>query len=278
VVHTTEGSTVKGAIDVLRSNSDGANWVIGEGRIIQGRPIGAQGASLRQHNDVGQQVECVGHAKEKLHRLTADTWEPLIALTAFLHEEFGMPLRRPEGWADDCSDITTILATNNTRRLSRKALGFRGLLGHLDIPDQAKTWHWDPGALDYTALIDEAGGGMQLSDKIKIAEDEELTIAQVFRRLIQATERERERDAAERERAKARAAAERERDAAERARNQALLSEVAALQTSIPDPAAFAEAVSMLIHDRLQPQPTPEPGDAAIDLTQPDAAPVGTSR
>jgi hypothetical protein len=248
VVHTTEGHTLGDALAVMTANFDGVNWLVGEDRILQGRPIGAQGGGLRDNggewhpNSVGQQVECVGFSKQHVYQLPDSTWWPLVALVGFLHSEHGVPLRRPEGWADDCSDITTILATDNTRRQSRKAVGFHGLLGHIDIPDQAETWHWDPGALDYIALIDQAGDDMQLSDKVTISRDppEEMTVEQVLARLIQASR------------------TERERDAAERARNGALLHEVERLRAHTPDAAGFAEAVSKLLHARLG--PTPEPG------------------
>ena len=172
VVHTTEGPTLSGGVNTLLKKFSAPHFVVGEDRIVQMRPLNAQGASLADKgsddfhaNSVGWQIESVGFSKKKLHRLTPSTWKPLVAVCTFLHQEFGVPLVRPEGWLEDCSDITTILATNNTRRKSRGAIGFHGFLGHLDMPDQGDNWHWDPGAFQYTALFEEVSGDMPQFDE-----------------------------------------------------------------------------------------------------------------
>ena len=157
IIHTTEGTTVDGAWNTLNSRFSAPHFIAGEGRIVQMRPLWAEGATVHDHNNLGWQVECVGFSKQFQHKLTLPSWRPLVALTRFMAQEKNVPLRRPDGWKDDCSDINTALATDNTRRKSRKALFFSGLLGHIDIPDQAPTWHWDPGCLDYSALIEEVG-------------------------------------------------------------------------------------------------------------------------
>jgi hypothetical protein len=159
IVHTTQGSTVDGAWNTLNSKGAAPHFIVGENRIVQCRPLTAEAATVHNHNNQGWQVECVGYSKATIHKLTPSSWLPLVALAAWFHEERAVPLQRPAGWFDNCSDITTTLASNNTRRLSGKALGFRGFLGHLDIPDQAPTWHWDPGALNYTALFAEIQTG-----------------------------------------------------------------------------------------------------------------------
>jgi hypothetical protein len=157
IVHTTEGSSVDGAVFTLRSRFSAPHFVVGEGRIVQMRPLWAEAATVRTWNDRYIQVECVGHASLKLHRLTEGTWKPLVALARFVHEELGIPLRRPNGWSDQLAGGTW--ANNNPRRQSRIALEFHGLVGHIEIPDQDPTWHWDPGSLDYSALIAEAKAG-----------------------------------------------------------------------------------------------------------------------
>jgi N-acetylmuramoyl-L-alanine amidase len=160
VLHTTEGSTVSGAVATLRSNSDAPHFVVGEDRIVQMRPLTAQAATLRDNggdfhpNSVGWQVESVGFAKQTPHRLTPATLRPLVAVAAFALEELGVPLLRPDGWRDDLKDITTIMATDNTRRKSRKAATFKGWVMHLEIPEQQDTWHWDAGAFDFAAFFE----------------------------------------------------------------------------------------------------------------------------
>lgn len=164
VLHTTEGTSIENAWNTLNANRSAPHFLVGEGRIIQMRPLDVQAATLRDNgggwhpNEVGWQVECVGMSLGIVNKLTPATWKPLVALTAFVHETLGIPLRRPEGWRDDLSDIKTMIATNNTRRQTRLAVTFNGLLHHLEIPDQDPTWHWDCGALNNTALIAEAEG------------------------------------------------------------------------------------------------------------------------
>ena len=153
-VHTTEGYTVDGAVTTLRKNFSCPHFVVGENSIVQMRPVWAQGATLRSHNDRFIQVECVGKSALSLHTLTDATWRPLVALTKWVHETQKVPLVRPDGWTDLLPAGTW--AINTPRRQSRKALSIRGVFGHVDIPDQDPTWHWDPGSLNYTLLFEQA--------------------------------------------------------------------------------------------------------------------------
>jgi hypothetical protein len=155
IIHTTEGSTVAGALSTLGANFTGPHFVVGENRIVQTRPLDGEAATVHDHNDIGWQVECVGSAKLAEHRLTPSTWEPLVELVRWVGEQ-GVPLKRPDGWDDQLPPGTW--ANNNPRRQSRKALSFRGLVGHIEIPDQDPSWHWDPGSLDYSELIAQATG------------------------------------------------------------------------------------------------------------------------
>ena len=155
-IHTTEGSTVDGAWVTLNGKSAAPHFIIGEGRIVQCRPLDVQAATVHDHNDRFIQVECVGHADIELHRLSPATWEPLVALTSYVHLTHGVPLHRPDGWTDQLPS-GEVWAANNSRRRSGKALTERGVYGHLEVPDQDPTWHWDPGSLDYTELFRRAG-------------------------------------------------------------------------------------------------------------------------
>ena len=153
-IHTTEGSTVNGAWYTLNQKGAAPHFIIGENRIVQTRPLNVQGATLRAHNERFIQVECVGHAQLGLHRLTPESWNPLVALTGFVHESIGVPLTRPAAWTDALGPGPW--AIDNARRKQGYALTKRGVFGHIDVPDQGPTWHWDPGSLDYTALFAEA--------------------------------------------------------------------------------------------------------------------------
>src|ERR1700689_3108959 len=52
VLHTTEGSTVAGALATLGQNVDPSHFVVGQGRIIQLRPVNAQAAALHDPMNV----------------------------------------------------------------------------------------------------------------------------------------------------------------------------------------------------------------------------------
>lgn len=154
-IHTTEGSSVDGAWMTLNSKSAAPHFIIGEGRIVQCRPLDKQAATIHDHNDRFIQIECVGHAQREVHRLTPQTWEPLIAAVRYLKQVHGIPMARPPSWPDQLGP--GIWAANNPRRQTELALTMRGVFGHVDVPDQDPTWHWDPGSLDYTELFRRVG-------------------------------------------------------------------------------------------------------------------------
>src|SRR5215210_5170029 len=72
VLHTTEGSTVKGAWNTLSQKSVAPHFIAGEGKIVQCRPLNVQGSALRSgsantanvHAQI--QIEMVGMSQEKL--------------------------------------------------------------------------------------------------------------------------------------------------------------------------------------------------------------------
>lgn len=154
-IHTTEGPTYADAIGTIKSTGYAPHFTIGDGRIAQMRALSQQGAALRAHNDRFIQVECVGFSSLAVYNLTPGTWEPLVALTRFLHDTLRIPLYRPPTWPDLLGSFP---ASNNSRRQDGYALTRRGVYGHVDIPDQSPTWHWDPGSLNYTALFEAVQG------------------------------------------------------------------------------------------------------------------------
>jgi hypothetical protein len=179
VVHTTEGSSVAGAIATLAANFDGPHFVVGEDRIIQGRPIGVQGASVHMPENQFPviQVECVGFSQRNLwlfddwanhtfinnaHKRVpipiprGSTLKPLAALIAWAVKNLGVPLQRPSAnWRDDLSDIHGDPATNNNRRTSGVWPKVKGIYGHVEVANQQPSNHWDPGALNYTVLFQQ---------------------------------------------------------------------------------------------------------------------------
>lgn len=188
VIHTTEGSTVEGALAVLQARFDGPHFVVGGDRIIQGRPLFVQGSALRQNP--GQpltnaraeiQIECVGFSQTKLwmfddwaqhvfpinpntkkpvvsaKSFKGSTLKPLVALLAWLTKNTEIPLQRPSpDWKNDLSDCPLPWAVaNNHRRLSKVwDSNATGWFGHIEVQHQEVSNHFDPGALDYNKLFD----------------------------------------------------------------------------------------------------------------------------
>jgi hypothetical protein len=162
VLHTTEGSSVKGAVAALTMAHSAPHFVVGENRIIQTRPIGVQGAAL--HDPANRrayvQIEIVAFSKQTLWLPDASSLKPLIALVAFAKKEFGIPLSIPLNWADDCNDLKgTIWASNNKRRQTAAAGAWEtesGWWQHMEVPLQGPSWHWDCGAMQRSSVLASA--------------------------------------------------------------------------------------------------------------------------
>lgn len=169
-IHTTEGSTLDGALGTIDGTGYAPHFTVGEDRIVQQRALSTTGSALRSHNDHFVQVECVGFSKENVHELTLPTWRPLVLLSRWVHTELHIPLYRP--WGDQLPPGS---ASNNPRRRQGYALTRRGFYGHVDVPDQAPTWHWDPGSLAYKALFKQIrdGGDDMTEEQLQRLKDTE---------------------------------------------------------------------------------------------------------
>jgi hypothetical protein len=157
--HTTEGSTIAGALATLGHNGDPSTIVIGEGRIIQLRPLTAQAAALHDPmNAHAFQIEICGFSKTTPWLPDDDTVNALAAITAYLSQNFNVPLVAPYDWPDDCSDMPMPWAANNKRRNQAQDAypDPQGVWMHLEIPNQGPTWHWDAGALQRSVILEKA--------------------------------------------------------------------------------------------------------------------------
>lgn len=153
--HTTEGSSVDGAVSTLRSNFSCPHFVVGPDRIVQMRPLWAEAATVRGDNSRAWQVEVVGFSKQGPWQHDAGTRRAVVALLRYFRDRLNVPLARPDGWRDDCSDIDGVWATEgNSRRRSNRAPGFAGHVMHLEWPENT---HWDQGAVTWSPLLTEAG-------------------------------------------------------------------------------------------------------------------------
>lgn len=171
VLHTTEGSTLAGALSTFAASpNNSSHFVVGQGRIVQLRPLNAQGGALRANsphnpNDGAIQIENVGFSKETLWIPDDGVLKPLAGLLAYLSVNLNVPLSVPNDWPDDCSDIKTILSSNNTRRKAAEKTypAPQGVWMHLEIPWQQSSWHWDMGKVQRSVILQQA---KELADQL----------------------------------------------------------------------------------------------------------------
>jgi hypothetical protein len=169
VLHTTEGSSLVGAVSSLRVDHFAPHFITGEGRIIQTRPIGVQASALHDpmNHDAYVQIEMVGITGNSTKTQTAPwlpgegTLKPTVAIMAYASKALGIPLRAPFAttWKDDCSDMPLPWATNNRRRKIAAQGGWTMEMGwwmHLEVPMQGPSWHYDCGALGRSQMIEMA--------------------------------------------------------------------------------------------------------------------------
>ncbi len=176
VLHTTEGSTVSDAWAALSSKHEPSHFIVGEGRIVQCRPLTKQASSL--HGDppfyananAALQIEMVGFTggNPNFNKHAYDSWipaddvlKPVIAIMAWASANgLDIPLQVPSAaWVDDGSDCPRPWAVENKRRL-QAAHGLwpsaKGWWTHMEVPGQGPTWHYDCGAIRRTQIIQMA--------------------------------------------------------------------------------------------------------------------------
>jgi len=167
VLHTTESPTLSKSFETLRQKFSPPHFIVGEGRILQCRPLTKQAAALvgdapcLANAQAAIQIEMVGFTGGgKDASTTTNLWIPpddvllpTVAIMAFCAGNgIGIPLRVPkEEWKDDASDMPLPWATGrNTRRVAAAAGDFPRLKGwwmHVEIPCQGPTFHHDCGRL-----------------------------------------------------------------------------------------------------------------------------------
>jgi hypothetical protein len=176
VLHTTESSSLEASFKELNKNHSAPHFIVGDGRIIQCRPLNRQGAALKGNGpcfanaEASIQIEMVGFTGGgKDSKTTTDLWLPkdgvllpTVAIMAYCAgNEIDIPLQVPnDKWKDDASDMPLPWASGptpkkpkakmNTRRIAAAAGDFPKLKGwwmHVEIPCQGPTWHHDCGRL-----------------------------------------------------------------------------------------------------------------------------------
>ena len=168
VLHTAEASTVDKTWEVLNSKHAAPHFITGQGRIVQCRPLGKQGAALATNlphtpNTHAQiQIEMAtftamdGH-QTKLWLPAKAVLDPTVAVMAWCQKNLGIPLQKPHPWPDDGFDLKgTIWAANNKRR-KQAAAGLwplkKGWWMHVEVPHQKTGWHHDCGQLRRTEML-----------------------------------------------------------------------------------------------------------------------------
>jgi len=170
VLHTTEGHTVDGAIGTMTTNHDPAQWLVGEHRIAQLRPITAQGAAVDTENGKAMQIEMVAFSQLTVWLPDEPSLFPLVALVAYLDQmKFISSLERPPKLAQLplTLDVPPGGRPPATNEYFRRFLGEwpnPGVYGHVDLPNDE---HFDPGAFDYPTFFEMVrevqGGGEDVS-------------------------------------------------------------------------------------------------------------------
>jgi len=160
VLHTTEGSTIGGAFTALNNSHSAPHFIAGDNRIMQCRPMTAQGAALKTpanqfpNKFAAVQIEMVGFSKDTPWLPPESSLLPVLAIMRWAAESpIDIPLRRPsEEWLDNCLDVPKPWATaNNERRKSGIWAGAKGWYMHMEVPGND---HWDCGALKWKEIFD----------------------------------------------------------------------------------------------------------------------------
>lgn len=152
VLHTTEGSTLEGAISSFRSTNFWPHFTIEPNtlRVVQHLPltIGARSLSDKATSENAAhciQIEIVGFAAQ------TPSWAP--EQLAFIRDVmrqimYQVPIPRQ---SDRTFLDSTGVGTHPENRMSVNEWKlFSGWCGHQHVPGET---HWDPGAIDITALL-----------------------------------------------------------------------------------------------------------------------------
>jgi hypothetical protein len=149
VQHTTEGSTIEGALAVFRQHY-APHFLVGRDaknkvRILQLLPLGRAAAALEHppgtvptNGYARVQIELVGFSQHKLWCPDKDVTRALGCLYGALAQMAGIPL----------------VHVSNPQRDPKVWAKGSGWFGHDGVPANA---HWDPGVLDYATVFSYSG-------------------------------------------------------------------------------------------------------------------------
>ena len=154
-LHTTEGCTTLG--ERYKAWEVPPNFACGDGKIVQLFPLGFASKAVDTKDGFLLQVELAytvaDHAATKVYLPPPSTLDPLVALTAFLHEEklITTGLKRPNpDWPLALDRLPA--AKDSYYRRSDGTWPKAGVYGHVEIPDDE---HYDPASFDYPRFFEK---------------------------------------------------------------------------------------------------------------------------
>jgi hypothetical protein len=152
-LHTTEGSTSLG--ERYKTWEFPPNFACGDGHIVQLFPLGCASEAVLTLDGSLLQVELAYRVADqpatKVYLPPPSTLDPLVALTAFLHERklITTGLRRPNSdWPLSLDKLPA--ATEAYYRRSDGTWPKPGVYGHVDLPENK---HYDPASFDYPTFF-----------------------------------------------------------------------------------------------------------------------------
>lgn len=176
LLHTTEGTSIEGAMAAYRNQSAPPHFTIdlddeAYGRYVQHIPLTRSAYALRNlrggtqtNRDHVIQIEIVGYARDTRH------WSQrkLLLLAAFLERIMDVVPDVQLHFANfDYADSAEYGIGNTVEMSAGEWDAFSGILGHVHAPENT---HWDPGALNTAALLalmtEGVQGDMSLFQKI----------------------------------------------------------------------------------------------------------------
>lgn len=152
-LHTTEGTTSLG--DAYKRWDYPPNFAVGDDKIVQLFPLDYASEAVDSHDHELMQIEIpfrVASIGLKVWLPPESSLYPLVALTAFLHDEgyITTGLQRPnEDWPLQLDRGPQ--ASESYYRRRDGTWPKPGVYGHVEIPDDE---HWDPGSFNYPVFFD----------------------------------------------------------------------------------------------------------------------------
>jgi hypothetical protein len=149
--HSTEGSTIEGAISAYRAKRSAPHFTIdpARDRIVQHISVFKAGRALEHRPGTPEtnrarkvQVEIVGNAKD-MRGLTRDELKSLARLARWIERNAGVPSKCNVEFVPFPSGVPT-------RLQGQRWLNYSGHLGHMHVPSND---HEDPGALAIRELL-----------------------------------------------------------------------------------------------------------------------------